>query len=95
MGEELMSVLSHLEMFYETRKSIHVNNSDPANSPNTELKEVPFTAEIRYKGFSNRFIDGDSFEAPNEKGFETARFLIGRAMLDPDATVIPKEEKDE
>lgn len=86
-----MTVLSHIEMFYETRNSVHVNNSDPSNNPNTELKEVPVAAEIRYKGFPNRFIDGTEYEAPNGKGFETARFLIGRSMLDPDATVVPKE----
>jgi hypothetical protein len=85
-----MGLFSHLSMFYETRSSVHINNSDPSNNPNTELKEVPVSAEIRYDGFPNRFIDSQSFEAPEGKGFETARFLIGRAMLDPDATVVPK-----
>lgn len=81
--------VSHLQMFYETRQAVHVNDSDPANNPNTDLNRVPEAAEIRYDGFPNRFIDSDQFEAPDGKDFETARFLIGRAMLDPDATVIP------
>lgn len=81
--------VSHLDMFYDTRQAVHIDNSDPANNPNTELTSVPAAAEIRYIDGPNRRIDGDQYEAPNGKGFETARFLIGRAMLDPDATVVP------
>lgn len=82
--------VSHLDLFYETRHSIHITDSDPCNSPNTELKQVPKAAEIRYEDSPNREIDCEEFEAPNGKGFETARFFISRAMLDPDATVVPK-----
>lgn len=81
--------VSHLQMFYETRLSVHVTDSDPTNNPNTELNSVPKAAEIRYQDSPNRHIDCEQYEAPNGKGFETARFLIGRAMLDPDATVVP------
>lgn len=84
-----MSTVSHLDMFYDTRRAIHITNSDPSNSPNTELTSVPTAAEIHYQDSPDRHIDGDQFEAPNGKGFETARFLIGRSMLDPDATVVP------
>jgi len=76
-------------MFYDTRQAVHIDNSDPANNPNTELTSVPKAAEIRYPDSPDRLIDGDQYEAPNGKGFETARFLISRAMLDPDATVMP------
>jgi hypothetical protein len=81
--------VSHLQMFYETRQAVHINDSDASNNPNTELSQVPEAAEIRYEGFPNRFIDSDQYEAPNGKGYETAQLLIGRAMLDPDATVVP------
>jgi len=84
-----MTAISHLQMFYETRQAVHVNDSDPANNPNTELTRVPKAAEIRFADGPNRFIDSNEFEAPDGKGFETARFLISRAMMDPDATVVP------
>jgi hypothetical protein len=80
--------VSKLDMFYETRQSVHVGDSNPSNSSNTELTSVPKAAEIRYEDHPNRLIDATQFEAPKDKGFETARFLIGRAMLDPDAIVI-------
>ena len=76
-------------MFYDTRQAIHIDNSDPANNPNTELTSVPTSAEIRFADHDDRLIDAEEFEAPNSKGFETARFLISRAMYDPDATVVP------
>ena len=76
-------------MFYDTRQAIHIDNSDPANSPNTELTSVPKSAEIHYADHSDRLIGPETFESPNGKGFEVARFLISRAMLDPDATVVP------
>jgi len=79
----------HLQMFYESRQSVHVGNSDPCNNPNTELTSVPKSAEIKFGDSASHLIDAEQFEAPNGKGFETARFLISRAMLDPDATVIP------
>lgn len=82
-------VVSHLDMFYNTRGSIAVSNSDPTNNPHTELKSVPEACEIRYEDYPNRSLDCNDFEAPNEKGYETARFLIERAILDPDATVVP------
>lgn len=81
--------VSHLDMFYETRFSLHVGDSNPSSNPNTELTSTPKAAEIRYVDGPNRTIDAEDFEAPNGKGFETARFLIGRAMHDPDATVVP------
>lgn len=81
--------VSHLDMFYDTRSSVHIDNSDPANNPNTDLKEVPKAAEIHYEDHPDRTIDATEYEAPKGKGFETARFLIGRAMLDPDAMVVP------
>lgn len=74
-------------MFYDTRSAVHITDSDPSNNPNTELTAVPKKAEIRYIDSPDRVIDAESYEAPNGKGYETARFLIGRAMLDPDATV--------
>lgn len=86
-----MDTVSHLDMFYETRSSVHVTKSSPCNSPNTNLTTLPTAAEIRYKDGPNRFIDADSFEAPGGRGFETARFLISRAMIDPDANVVPKD----
>jgi len=76
-------------MFYNTRGSVAISDSNPANSPNTDLNSVPKSAEIRYEDGPNRTIDSEEFEAPNGRGFRTARFLIGRAMLDPDATVVP------
>lgn len=81
--------VSHLDMFYDTRGSVHVANSDPSNNPNTDLKQTPKAVEIHYADHPDRLIDATEFEAPNGKGFETARFIIGRAMLDPDATVVP------
>jgi hypothetical protein len=81
--------VSHLDMFYNTRGAVHVTDSDPSNNPNTSLTRVPKAAEIRFADNPDQFIDAEEFEAPNGKGFETARFLIGRAMLDPDATVVP------
>lgn len=81
--------VSHLDMFYDTRQAVHVENSSPVNNPNTELKTVPTAAEIHFADGPDRSIDCGEFEAPNGKGFETARFLISRAMLDPDATVVP------
>jgi hypothetical protein len=83
-------VVSHLSMFYDTRQSVHINNSNPANNPNTELHDVPDHAIISFAGGMEREIDSLNFEAPNGKGYETAKFLIGRAMLDPDATVMPQ-----
>jgi hypothetical protein len=81
--------VSHLSMFYDTRQSVFIDNSDPSNNPNTDLKSVPKVADIRYADHPDRHIDSTEFEAPNGKGYETAQFLIGRAMLDPDATVQP------
>ena len=81
--------VSHLEMFYETRTAVHVSDSHPSNNPSTELTSVPESAEIRYESGVTRTIDCNKFEAPNDKGYQTARFLISRAMLDPDAVVVP------
>lgn len=81
--------ISQLDMFFDTRKAVHVTDSDPSNSPNTELNKTPTAATIRYRDGPNRDIDAEEYVAPNGKGFETAMFLIGRAMLDPDATVVP------
>lgn len=81
--------VTHLTMFYESRFSTHVRATNPANNPNTELTEVPTKAEIRYKDENNRVVDSNEFDAPNGKGYETAQFFISRAMLDPDAVVVP------
>jgi len=81
--------VSQIDMYYDTRQAVHVNNSDPTNNPYTELREVPLSAEIRFEDGPNRTIDAENFTAPNGKEFETARFLIGRAILDPDAVVVP------
>ena len=86
-----MSEISHVDMFYESRRAVHVGDSDPAKSPHTELSSVPTKAEIRYADHENRVIDCKEFEAPNGKGYETAKLLLGRAMLDPCATVVPKQ----
>ena len=82
-----MSEISHVGMFYETRRAIHVQDSDPTKSPHTELNSVPTKAEIRYADHENRVIDCDEFEAPNGKGYQTAKLLIERSMLDPGAVV--------
>lgn len=84
-----MKAISHLDMFYDTRSAVHVTDSNPTNNPHTELREVPRSAEIVFEDGPNRIINAEDFEAPNGKGFETARFLIGRALLDPDARVVP------
>lgn len=82
--------ISHLDMFYETRFSLHVSDSHPSSSPNTELTETPESAEIRYNNGVVREVNPDTFAAPDgSRGYEAAKFFIGRAMLDPDATVIP------
>jgi hypothetical protein len=77
-------------MFYDTRMAVHVSDSNPVNTPNTELNSPPLAAEIVYEDSPDRTIDAETFDAPNGKGFETARFLLNRALLDPDATVIPE-----
>jgi len=84
-----MTAISHLDMFYETRGSTYVSASDPSSSPNTELNSTPTAAEIRFADGPNRFIDAEEFEAPDGNGFEVARFLIQRAMMDADAVVVP------
>lgn len=81
--------ISHMDMFYDTRLSVHVSNTNPANNPNATLNSVPEAAEIHYKDTEDRVVDPDEIEAPNGKDFKTARFLISRAMIDPDATVVP------
>lgn len=83
-----MSEISHVDMFYESRRAVHVRDSDPTKSPHTELNSVPTKAEIRYADHENRVIDSEEFEAPNGKGYETAQFLISRAMIDSDAVVV-------
>lgn len=83
-----MSV-NHLVMFYETRQSVFMDDSDPVNNPNTELNDVPEKADICFEDHDDRHVDSKKLKAPNGKGYKTAQFLIGRAMLDPDATVIP------
>jgi hypothetical protein len=86
-----MPTVSHLDMFYNTRFSVGIDPTDPSMNPNAKMNRVPKPAEIRYEDGPNRVIDPESFEAPNEKGYETAMFLIGRAMADPDATVVGAE----
>jgi hypothetical protein len=84
-----MTVVSHLDIFYDTRFSLAVTNSGPSNNPNTGLTEVPKAAIIHFEDGPERYVDSMDFDAPNGKGYETAQFLIGRAMMDPDAVVEP------
>lgn len=85
-----MSGVSHLSMFYDSRWAVQFTNSDASASPNTDLSYTPEAATIRYESGVTRELDCNQFEAPKGKGYETAKFLISRAMLDPEATVIPK-----
>jgi hypothetical protein len=89
MEGQLMSGVSHLSMFYDSRWAVQFTDSDPSASPNTDLSHTPEAATIRYESGVTRDIDCNEYEAPNGKGYETAKWLIQRAMLDPDATVIP------
>lgn len=84
--------VSHIDLFYETRGSVHISRSDATNNPYTELKSVPEACEIRYDDGTVREVNCNKFDAPDGDGYKIARFLIERAMLDPDATVIPTEE---
>ena len=81
--------VSHLSMFYDTRQSVYVENTNPCNNPNTELNSVPEKAEIKYPDQSARVIGSDSFNVNDADGYKVAKFLISRAMYDPDAVVIP------
>ena len=83
-----MSV-SHLSLFYETRQSVQVDDTNPGNNPHTDLRRPPEVAKITFDNHPDRLIDSEQFDAPDGKGYEVAQFLIQRAMLDPDATVIP------
>lgn len=85
-----MSGITHLGMFYDTRQSVAVTNTDPANNPNTALTKTPKRAEVQYPDQEPRLIEAEKYEADGVDGFKVARFLISRAMLDPDATVTPK-----
>jgi hypothetical protein len=76
-------------MFWDSRWAVQFTNSDPSASPNTDLSYTPESATIHYETGVTREIDCNEFEAPNGKGYETAKLLIGRAMLDPEATVVP------
>jgi hypothetical protein len=82
--------VSHLQMFYETRQSVFVSDSNPSNSPNTELNRIPTAATIRYEDYPDRSLDAEEYSSPDGKGYEIAKLLIGRAMLDPDAVVVPE-----
>jgi hypothetical protein len=78
-------------MFYETRnpEAVHITNSDAANNPNTDLNTTPDAAEIHYESGVVKEVPTEHPEAPAGKGYEASQFLISRAMLDPDATVVP------
>lgn len=84
-----MGGISHVGMFYETRFSVPVSDSDPANNPNTDLNRVPEAAEIHVEDGEDREVQPEDFELPNTDGYEMAQFFIGRAMLDPTVTVVP------
>ena len=75
---------SHLDLFYESRSSVGVTNSDVRLNPNTELNNIPNEAEIDF-GVQTRQVTKDQFEKRAVR-----RFLIKRAMLDSDATVFPQ-----
>jgi hypothetical protein len=77
-------------MFYDTRQSIAISDSDPANNPNTRLTETPQRAEVEYPDQPPRLIEADRYDVDGVDGFKVARFLISRALLDPDATVVPQ-----
>ena len=81
--------VSHLSMFYDTRASVHIDNTNPANNPNTELNDTPDKAVVRYEDGTEQHVDAAEYAERVDRGFEIARFLVGRAMLDPDARVVP------
>lgn len=76
-------------MWYETKSTVHIDTTSPANNPNTELKTVPETARIKYDDGTVRKVDSLSYRAPENNGYKTAQFLISRAMFDPNAVVLP------
>lgn len=51
---------------------------DPTESPHTELETIPSSATVHYDSGKTRET--------------TLTFIIERAMLDPDAEVVPYEE---
>lgn len=75
---------THLNLFYDSRANVFIQNSSPANNPNTDLSEVPRHAEIHFEHGPTREVSESTFDDP-----EISEFLLGRALLDPDATVVP------
>jgi hypothetical protein len=74
-------------MFYDTRNG-YIENSDPSNSPNTDLREIPEKVEIDF-GDVQQEVDCEEWDSRTSRGWRAGQFVIGRAMLDPDATVKP------
>jgi hypothetical protein len=86
-----MSSASHLSLFYDTKASVHIDTTSPANNPNTELKETPEVATVEYQDGTYQEVDSLTYSAPGGvDGYKVAQFLLQRAMFDPDATVIPE-----
>jgi hypothetical protein len=79
----------HLVQFYESRATVQHRNSDPCKSPHTELTSVPESATIRYRDQENQAMSPDTITDSFERNYEASRFFIERAMLDPDAVVVP------
>lgn len=79
----------HKVQFYESRSTVQHRNSDPCRSPHTELRSVPEAAVVRYENGVTQEIHPDLLPDDFEKSYDAAQFFIGRAMIDPDAVVVP------
>jgi hypothetical protein len=80
---------THLNLWFDSRASPYIKNSSPVNNPNTDLSEVPREAKIHFEHGSTRELSVSKFESLDCGGDKVRRFLIERALLDPDATVVP------
>jgi hypothetical protein len=84
-------MLTSLDMFYSSRdpEAVHISDSDPSNSANTDLTEVPQAAVIRFENGVEQRVEKEHPKAPAGRAYEASQFLINRAMIDPDAVVEP------
>lgn len=80
---------THLDLWYQTRTAPHIEDTSAANNPNTDLAQVPQEATIIFADGPDRDISPSAFEGRCAEPQKVSDFLIQRAMLDPDATVIP------
>lgn len=78
-----MPVISATDLFYESRQSTSVSRTNPANNKHNNLSTVPQAACISFGNGTQREV------SPDNQGKDVSRFLISRAMIDPDATVEP------